>query len=200
MNDKTYQAALKRNLTELVIAKLEFDAYREIGDKLLLNFFDSFFTLAQDALFNDMIAHMIKVLDQNYQSTTFWYIFRCRSKEAKEFIKRENIDFMAIYDLAEKLKTIRDKTHFHIDKKGVKDPKVVWKTANIKYDEFPENIESIYKILNHLHIKEFDFEFEIPKIEDLQYIINTVVDAGYAKKRNPNRMLTKAENKSDGSI
>jgi len=187
MNDKTYQAALKRNLTELVVAKLEFDAYREIGDKLLLNFFDSFFTLAQDALFNDMIAHMIKVLDQNYQSTTFWYIIRCRSKEAKEFIKRENIDFMTIYDLAKKLKTIRDKTHFHIDKKGVKDPKAVWKTANIKYDEFPNNLESIYKILNHLHVKEFDFEFEIPKIEDLQYIINAAVDAEYAKKRSPNK-------------
>lgn len=187
MNDKTYHTALKRNLNELVVAKLEFDAYREIGDKLLLNFFDSFFTLAQDALFNDMIAHMIKVLDQNSQSTTFWYIFRCRSKEVKEFIKRENIDFMAIYDLTEKLKTVRDKTHFHIDKKGVKDPKAVWSNTNITYDDLQENMEYIYKILNHLHVKEFNFEFEIPKIDDLQYIINAAVDAEYAKKRRPNK-------------
>ena len=133
MNDDTYHAALKRNLNELIIAKLELDAYREIGDKLLLNYYDTFFTLAQDALFNDMVAHMIKVLDQNSQSTTFWYIFRCRSKEVKEFIKRENIDFMSIYDIAEKLKIVRDKTHFHIDKKGVKDPREVWTTANISW-------------------------------------------------------------------
>lgn len=183
MKNNTYQTALKRNLNELVVAKLEFDAFREISDKLTLNFFDSFFTLAQDALFNDMIAHMIKVLDQNSQSTTFWYIFRCRSEEVKEFIKRADIDFMAIYDLAEKLKTVRDKTHFHIDNKGVKDPKAVWKTAGITYDDLQENLESIYKLLNHLHIKECDFEFEIPKIDDLQYIINAAVDAGCASKK-----------------
>ena len=53
MNGETYHAALKRNLNELVIAKLELDAYREIEAKLLLNFYDSFFILAQDALFND---------------------------------------------------------------------------------------------------------------------------------------------------
>lgn len=183
MNNETYHAALKRNLNELVIAKLELDACREIGDKLLLNFYDSFFTLAQDALFNDMVAHMIKVLDQNAQSATFWYIFRCKSKEVKEFIKKHEIDFMAIYDLTEKLKKIRNATHFHIDRKGVKDPKAVWSDADITYDELEENMESIYKILNHLHNKEFDFEFAIPKIDDLQYIIKAAVETDNATKR-----------------
>ena len=89
MDKDIYRAALKRNLNELVIAGLEFDAYREIGDKLQLNFYDSFFVVAQDALFNDMVAHMIKVLDQNSQSTTFWYVFRCRSNDVKKFIKKE---------------------------------------------------------------------------------------------------------------
>lgn len=180
MSNDTYQAALKRNLNELVIAKLEFEAYREIGDKLLLNFFDSFFTLSQDALFNDMVAHMIKVLDRNAQSTTFWYIFRCKSNDVKEFIKEKNIDFMSIYDLAEKFKIVRDKTHFHIDKKGVKDPKAVWSVTDITDDELEENMNAIYKILNYLHVKEFDFDFEIPEIDDLQYIIKAAVDAEYA--------------------
>jgi hypothetical protein len=183
MNDTTYYAVLKRNLNELVIAKLEFEAYREIGDKLLLNFYDSFFTLAQDSLFNDMVAHMIKVLDRNSQSTTFWYIFRCKAKEIKNFIRENDIVFMDIYDLAEKLKIVRDKTHFHIDKKGVKNPKAVWAEADITYDELEYNMNSLYKILNWLHVKAFDFDFEIPKIDDLQYIIKTSVDAGYATKR-----------------
>jgi hypothetical protein len=59
----------------------------------------------------------------------------------------------------------------------------VWRTANITYDDLQENMESIYKILNHLHFKEFDFEFEIPKIDDLQYIIKVAVDAEYATKK-----------------
>jgi hypothetical protein len=187
MDDKTYHAALKRNLNELVIAELEFDAYREIGDKLLLDWYDSFFVLAQDALFNDMVAHMIKVLDQNSQSATFWYIFRYKSEEAKKFVRKENIDFMAIYDIAEKLKIVRDKTHFHIDKKDVRNPKAVWSSANITYDELQESMQSVYMILNHLHAKEFDFEFSKPKIEDLQYIIQAAVDAEYATKRSHNK-------------
>lgn len=186
MDHETYHAALRRNLNELVIAGLEFDAYREIGDKLLLDWYDSFFVLAQDALFNDMVAHMIKVLDQNSQSATFWYMFRYKSEEVKEFVRRENIDFMAIYDIAEKLKIVRDKTHFHIDKKGVRNPKAVWSSANITYDDLQENMESVYRILNHLHTKEFDSEFSKPKIDNLQYIIQAAVDAGYATKRSPN--------------
>ncbi|MDO8281845.1 MAG: hypothetical protein Q7U10_04365 [Thermodesulfovibrionia bacterium] len=182
MNDETYKSALQRNLNEVVMAKLEYDAYREIDEKLLLNFYDSFFVLAQDSLFNDMVAHMIKVLDQDSQSTTFWYIFRYKSDEVKEFIKRENIDFMAIYDIANKLKIVRNKTHFHIDKKGVKDPKAVWADANITYDELKSNIDAIYKILNYFHNKEFNVDFLIPPINDLQYIIKASVDAGYASK------------------
>lgn len=179
MDNKTYHAALKRNLNELVIAELEFDAYREIGNKLLLNFPDSFFWITQTALFNDMVAHMIKVLDQNSQSATFWYIFRYKSKEAKEFIKKEHINFMEIYDIAEKLKVVRDKTHFHIDKKGVKKPKLIWSAADLTYDDLQKNMEAVYKILNHLHIKEFDFEFSKPEIHDLQYIIQAAADTGY---------------------
>lgn len=183
MDKDIYRAALKRNLNELVIAGLEFDAYREIGDKLQLNFYDSFFVVAQDALFNDMVAHMIKVLDQNSQSATFWYVFRCRSNEVKEFIKKENLDFMAIYDIAEKLKVVINTTHFHIDKKAVRDPTAVWSLADITYAEVQENMEALYKILNYLHIKEFNVEFRKPVVQDLQYVIKATVDSGYATKR-----------------
>ena len=130
-----------------------------------------------------MVAHMIKVLDRNSQSATLWYVFRYKGREVKGFIKNNNVDFMAIYDLAEKLKIVRDETHFHIDKKGVKDPKAVWSAADITYDELEENMESIYKILNHLHVEEFHYEFSIPEIDDLQYIIRASIDAGCAEKQ-----------------
>mgnify|MGYP001611617354 CR=1 FL=1 len=181
--DETYHSALKRNLNEVVIAKLEFEAYREIGNKVLLNFPNSFFWLSGTALFNDMMAHMIKVFDRDAQSATFWYIFRCKSKDIKKFIKENNIDFMSIYDFAEKLKQVRDKTHFHIDKKGVKNPAGIWKSADISYNELKANIDAVYKILNYLHVNEFEFDFLIPKIDDLQYIIKAAIDAEYITKK-----------------
>ena len=133
-----------------------------------------------------MVAHMIKVLDQDSQSATFWYIFRTKSKDVKDFIKENNIDFMSIYDLAEKLKIVRNKTHFHIDKKRVRDPKEVWADADISYDEMVGNMDALYSILNYLHIKEFEIEFRIPPIDDLQYIIKAAVDAEYAEAKSPN--------------
>ncbi len=181
MSNVTYQSALKRNINEVAVAKLEFDAHREIANKVLLNFYDSFFSLSLDALFNDMVAHMIKLLDRNAQSTSFWYIFRYKSKGVKEYIKDNNIDFMAIYDLADKLKLVRDKTLFHIDKKGVKDPQAIWSEADITYGEIEENIDSIFNILNYLYEKEFEYKFEIPKIDNLQYIIKASIEAGYAE-------------------
>ena len=90
---------------------------------------------------------------------------------------------MAIYDIAEKLKVVRDTTHFHIDKKAVRDPTAVWSLADITYDDVQENMEALYKILNYLHIKEFNFEFRKPVVQDLRYVIKATVDSGYATKR-----------------
>jgi hypothetical protein len=90
---------------------------------------------------------------------------------------------MDIYDITEKLKIVRDGTHFHIDKKNVRNPEAIWSTANLTYDDLQKNMESVYKILNHLHIKEFDFEFVKPKIDDLFFIIEELAKEGFVTKK-----------------
>ncbi|MEK6582261.1 MAG: hypothetical protein AABZ25_07730, partial [Nitrospirota bacterium] len=99
------------------------------------------------------------------------------------YIYRIDITLSSIYDFAEKLKQVRDKTHFHIDKKGVKNPAGIWKSADISYNELKANIDAVYKILNYLHVNEFEFDFLIPKIDDLQYIIKAAIDAEYITKK-----------------
>ncbi len=41
----------------------------------------SFFSYAYLALYNDMLAHAIKVLDRHKDVSSFWYLYRCNQKE-----------------------------------------------------------------------------------------------------------------------
>jgi len=75
-----------------------------------------FFRIAGIALFNDMIAHVIKVLDRNQQSASFWYVFRCLESTLRPALEKAGVTIDEIERLADRLKDIRDQTLFHIDR------------------------------------------------------------------------------------
>lgn len=161
--DRFYRA-LFRNLNEIRTAILERQALRGLesaGSKHGLDFF----RLSYDALFNDMVAHAIKVLDKDSDSATFWYIYRCDSKTVDSFAKDKSYDLNTLDLMADKLKCVRDKTHFHIDKKGVLNPKAVWNEANINGIEFGKALDKILNILKHLYKVHFGREFPIPEYD-----------------------------------
>jgi len=110
-----------------------------------------FFRLAYDALFNDMIAHAIKVLDRNKDSETFWSIYGREKTTIDRFLKDNNYDIATLNDVADKLKIIRDKTHFHIDRKGLLNPNDVWKNAGITGKELANAIDKTWEILNYVY-------------------------------------------------
>ena len=82
-----YLAVVKRNLYEIAHALFElkeltaFEDY--IKDKELWIQGESFFSISNRALFNDMVAHAIKVLEINksQDSTTFWYLLKKDKKK-----------------------------------------------------------------------------------------------------------------------
>ena len=81
MCDTRYIKATERNFTEIAnaIQKRQVLVIVEEYTKTNGNIYFSgmsFFELATRALFNDVIAHMIKVLNFNEESTTFWYILK----------------------------------------------------------------------------------------------------------------------------
>ena len=57
----------------------------------------------------------------------------------------------------------RDKTHFHLDKKGVRNPGAIWKKADISFDELDRAMDASFKLLRFLH-KELHNE-TFPEIE-----------------------------------
>ncbi len=157
-----FYRALFRNLNEIRTAILERRALigiESVGSKQRLNFF----TLSYDALFNDMVAHTIKVLDKNPDSATFWYLYRCDSKIIDSFIEDKSYDLKSLEYMADKLKIVRDKTHFHIDKKGVLNPKNIWKEADISGKEFGKALEQVFDILQYLRKIHLGKEFAMPE-------------------------------------
>lgn len=179
MTQNRRERALTRNLHEVGRAILERKAMvgMEAADS---NHTVDFFRLAYDALFNDMIAHAIKVFDKNKDSNTFWYIYGCFKKEINKYVESIGYDLKKLDDVAEKLKIVRDKTHFHIDKVGVLKPDDVWKSANITGAELAQAIDMVWDILNHVYKITKGDEFTFPKYNgtDATRIIKLTIKEG----------------------
>lgn len=158
-----YDAALERNLAETSNAILKRRAL--IG----LHSADSshagplnFFEIAAHALYNDLVAHAARVFDRHPDAASFWYVVRCDEANARAQATALGVDLDQLGALADNLKGIRDKTLFHIDKKAVTDPKVVWAAAQIKGDAFGSGLEGAFRVLAGLHFRRHGVTRAVP--------------------------------------
>lgn len=147
MEIERYKRALTRNLYEirdLLSKRNALNALVEVQP----DFGHSFFRYAYTSLFNDMMAHAMKVLDSHRDATSFWYLVRCEEKQILSALSAEQISIEDVKSLSEKLKDVRDKTHFHIDRIDVFAPDEVWKRADIKGKEFNVVYDCLWGALN----------------------------------------------------
>ena len=176
--DRFYRA-LFRNLNEIRTALTQRRALIGIAAAKSKHKLD-FFTLSHDALYNDMVAHAIKVLDKNQDSATFWYLYNCDPKTVDSFIKDKKYGLKTLEDMADKLKHVRDMTHFHIDKKGVINPKAIWSEVQINEDDFGRVLKNILDILRHLRKVHLGKELAMPDYDgsDATKIIEMAIKEG----------------------
>lgn len=112
---------------------------------------NEFLGLCSMALFNDMVAHLIKVLVEDAKGLTFWNIRKRNKNRTDEILKENGCDISFLKDMSEKLKKIRNWTHFHIDREKVSNPKDVWSEAQLKNSEIEKAIELLLKIFASLY-------------------------------------------------
>lgn len=150
--DIDYNQVIERNLAELSNAILERRALAGLDDANSSHSLD-FFRIASHALYNDMISHALKVFDENRKdATSFWFIERVYGQEVDRIATSNFVDIKKIRGVSERLKPIRNKTHFHIDLKWIKNPKEeLWDKAGIKGEEFLYILEKGYCILSDLY-------------------------------------------------
>ena len=146
--DDRYIKALNRNLSELqkailirttllAIEKHEYTAR-------------NFIRIIKDALYTAYIAHAIKVFDRNRESASYWYIVRVNSGSIDRVAKSLCISLDGLEAVSDKIKIIRDGTAFHIDKKSVIDPSVVWGEADLTGKDLSDAIDTVWSVLSKI--------------------------------------------------
>lgn len=163
-----YERAIERNLAELQRAILNRTTL--LGFEAAGSLSHDFLKLTYYALFNDYVAHCIKVFDRSKQSTSFWYIQRTNAKPVAAYARRHKISMAALERVSDKLKHIRDRTHFHIDSEGVLDPKAVWREADLTGKQLSAAVDGAWSILRDLakslHLPEvtlLDYDLHVPR-------------------------------------
>ena len=155
-----YKRALNRNLNEMRKAWFEWRTLIAI-ESVHHPFPDaSFFDVVHSALFNDALGHLMKVLDHHPNSASFWFIYK-QKKDEIDAQRGNDKRIKRLESLAkpDRLKHIRDKTHFHIDEKAVINPEQVWSDANITSKEVNDALLDLIRILQTLQVKEFGDKF-----------------------------------------
>jgi len=98
------------------------------------------------ALMGDRLVRLIRILENSDRTATFWYLYNCEPANVSK-----GIDIRRLQDLSEKLRLVRNKTLFHIDKDHVGDSEAVYKQANIIANEVIWAMETIWCVLNRLY-------------------------------------------------
>jgi hypothetical protein len=117
-------------------------------------------SVSQIALLGDRLARLIRILedDSRREVAGFWYLTRCEPNRVA--LKSE--DEKHLRDMATRLKPIRDKTFFHIDKNGVFDREAIYADAKITGNEIVRAIDVLWSILSRLYRDEFTDQAAAP--------------------------------------
>ncbi len=177
--DERYGRSLIRLLHELYWLISKRNAYNKLFE-IAPETNWSFFSYASVALKNDMVSHAIKVLDNSRETSSFWYIHRSKEKLVEAELLKANLSACEIKNLSDKLRTVRDKTHFHIDKSRVFSPVAVWQEADISSSDFSKIFEGLWLALNELYRKHFGESFShfIYSGEDVEGIVSAARRSG----------------------
>ena len=124
-----------------------------------------FLKLSYYALFNDYIAHCIKVFEDGKQAASFWYIYRTNQQPIDACARREGISIKELQKISGKLKHIRDRTHFHIDTKGVLNSKAIWQEAGLTGKELSAAVDAVWCMLTDLQKSLGLSEVKLPKYD-----------------------------------
>jgi hypothetical protein len=143
-------AAIDRNFAEADDALLKLTAYAHLNAAEIEHAGMMFFVLARQALFNDMIAGAIRIFDDHKEAGSLWYIIRCHEAAVQGVAQDCGVDLEELKAMVPKLRHIRDKTHFHIDRRTLEDPSSVWRQAGISLEEFTRALHNVATLLASL--------------------------------------------------
>jgi AbiU2 len=117
-----------------------------------------FFRVSLNALKDARLVRLIRVLEDDSQTASFWYLLRSNGRLVRKAAKKAGLDLEELQVLAAKLRGIRDKAFVHIDKDGVFDTQRYYKESGLTHAKIDKVIEGLWKTKQLLHIDVFGEE------------------------------------------
>jgi hypothetical protein len=114
-----------------------------------------FFRVSLNALKDARLIRLIRVLEDDSQTASFWYLLRTNQPLIKKAAKASHLDLIDLLDIAERMRGIRDKTFVHIDKTGVFDPQQYYTAAGLNNDKVAEIIDALWSTMQAVHLEVF---------------------------------------------
>lgn len=146
------KVALEKVLLELNNCILKRRAYNKLLS-LNTNHGLDFFRICTAALQNDIYAGAHRAFDTNPDAASFWYIRNiCMDENFEKAVLDTGTTIDILKNLSNKLKPIRDRVHFHSDRRDLIDSNKPWDEADITGDDFISLTENAHEVLRILYL------------------------------------------------
>ena len=122
-----------------------------------------FFRVAVHALHNDLYADAHRAFDRHKDATSFWYIRNIAPRAFDKAAQAAGISFADIVVCADKIGNLRDRVHFHIDRRDLLQPSKVWEDADISGNEFISLTEGAHEILRRMYLDLTGIDKPVPE-------------------------------------
>jgi hypothetical protein len=137
------RAVIERNVAELDGAAMKLAAHGAIPPAAP----GTFLALARQALYNDALSGTLRVFDDHKDAHSLWYVLRCQRREAIAAAAACGIGLPALEDTSARLRRIRNRTQFHIDRASIGDPPESWHRPAIGADELAGAVQAAAALL-----------------------------------------------------
>ncbi len=114
-----------------------------------------FFLVAQTSLTDARLLRLIRVLDKNSKTASFWYLRQKNPTLVNGAAKRAGLDLKALDRLATKLVPLRNQTFMHIDREHVSNPEQLYREARITHLQIARAIDGVWKTMEGVHLGVF---------------------------------------------
>jgi len=117
-----------------------------------------FFRVSLNALKDARLIRLIRALEDDSKTASFWYLLKCNERLVSSAAKQSGLDLIELRKIADGLVGVRNKTFVHIDKDGVFDPQSYYDAAGLTYDQIDRTVRGFWKTMRKLHFDVFGEE------------------------------------------
>lgn len=139
----------------------------------------NFFKVAAIAIYRDIFTHLCLIYEIKGQGKSFWYIEKELANKIAVIARDNSLSIDNLKNISERIKPIRNNTHFHIGSKNPNNPKKIFQESDIKNHEVRELIKSGFIILNELYKDLNKVEYDLPDYDgtDIKNILDSYIKA-----------------------